>query len=397
MALSSARFEGVVNPASGIFVEMEGIMQVEYTADNPNFAMPSEDLYSFQQRNRRIPKEFCLKNRQQGGRQAVFQCLVCEGSGPLKSILPLQHHVVGKKHIRKACEAKRRMMGIPKPSSVIEKKKKKVAKSPPKKNVNLSLAVKLETSGQPALGLEHITEFLHPEKLEKNYPMYSCSLEGCKSAWGTSFEIFHHVLNAKHQKNFLKSINPNDATIGDMPKSDILLKAMQWEEQEFPNGEKDYSKIVQVIDHDQYMEMRERRPLKPLEGEKVLEGEGEKVLETEIKTDFFRVFGVNDHDQYMEMPLEGEKVLETEIKTESKTEIRVTQEKVLETEIKTEIRMPQEMADDNDFLQQVATERGSYNGDDYENNIIPEGGVGIGTGGGFEDQAPNLEEEKMGD
>ena len=99
--------------------------------------------------------------------------------------------------------------------------------------------------------------------------------------------------------------------------------------------------------------------------------------------------------------MEGEKVLETEIKTESKTEIRVTQEKVLEIEIKTEIRMPQEMADDNDFLQQVATERGSYNGDDYENNIIPEGGVGIGTGGGFEDQAPNLEEEiapeKMGD
>ena len=91
---------------------------------------------------------------------------------------------------------------------------------------------------------------------------------------------------------------------------------------------------------------------------------------------------MNDHDQYMEMPLEGEKVLETEIKTESKTEIRVTQEKVLETEIKTEIRMPQEMADDNDFLQQVATERGSYNGDDYENNIIPDGGVGKFTGVG---------------
>ena len=47
-----------------------------------------------------------------------------------------------------------------------------------------------------------------------------------------------------------------------------------------------------MIDHDQYMEMRERRPLKPSEGEKVLEGEGEKVSETEIKTDFFRVFGV---------------------------------------------------------------------------------------------------------
>ena len=131
MALSSARFEGVVNPAEGIFVEMEGIMQVrqlivilalmvpsslkvDYTADNPNFAMPSEDLYSFQHRNRRIPKEFCLKNKKQGGRQAVFQCLVCEGTGPLKSIRPLHQHVIGKKHIRKACDAKRRLMGIPK-------------------------------------------------------------------------------------------------------------------------------------------------------------------------------------------------------------------------------------------------------------------------------------------
>ena len=127
MALSSARFEGVVNPAEGIFVVMEGIMQVrsyrkvvltsqkvDYTADNPNFAMPSEDLYTFQHRNRRITKEFCLKNKKQGGRQAVFQCLVCEGTGPLKSIKPLQLHVVGKKHIRKACDAKRRLMGIPK-------------------------------------------------------------------------------------------------------------------------------------------------------------------------------------------------------------------------------------------------------------------------------------------
>ena len=37
-------------------------------------------------------------------------------------------------------------------------------------------------------------------------------------------------------------------------------------------------------------------------------------------------------------PLEGEKVLETEIKTESKTEIRVTQEKVLETERKNTLK-----------------------------------------------------------
>ena len=88
--------------------------KVDYTADNPNYAMPSEDLFIFQHRNRKIPKEFCLKNKKQGGRQAVFQCLVCENTGPLKSIRPLHDHVVGKKHIRKACDAKRRLMGIPK-------------------------------------------------------------------------------------------------------------------------------------------------------------------------------------------------------------------------------------------------------------------------------------------
>ena len=37
--------------------------KVDYTADNPNFAMPSEDLFSFQHRNRRIPKEFCWRTR----------------------------------------------------------------------------------------------------------------------------------------------------------------------------------------------------------------------------------------------------------------------------------------------------------------------------------------------
>ena len=105
-------------------------------------------------------------------------------------------------------------------------KKKKVEKSTPewKWNPKLSLKAKLEKSGEPALGLEFITEFIHPEKLEKDHPMYSCSLEGCKSAWGTSFEMLHHVLNVKHQRNFLRSVFPEDATIQVLPKSDILLK-----------------------------------------------------------------------------------------------------------------------------------------------------------------------------
>ena len=56
--------------------------KVDYTADNPNFAMPSEDLFSFQHRNRRIPKEFCLKNKRQGGRQASWDPVVCVTMSP---------------------------------------------------------------------------------------------------------------------------------------------------------------------------------------------------------------------------------------------------------------------------------------------------------------------------
>jgi len=118
-------------------------------------------------------------------------------------------------------------------------------------------------------GPEYITEFINPQGNEgKDHPMYLCSLEGCKAAWGTSFQMFHHVLKVNHQRNFLKSVYPEDPKIETLRKPDVLLKAMQWEEQKFPNGEKDYSSIVQVIDHDQYMAMRDRRFWHPAEENK---------------------------------------------------------------------------------------------------------------------------------
>ena len=106
-------------------------------------------------------------------------------------------------------------------------KKKKVEKSTPewKWNPKLSLKTKLERSGEPALGLEYITEFINPQGNGKDHPMYLCSLEGCKAAWGTSFQMFHHVLKVNHQRNFLKSIYPEDIKIETLRKPDVLLKA----------------------------------------------------------------------------------------------------------------------------------------------------------------------------
>ena len=59
---------------------------------------------------REIPENFCHKDRETT-EQAVFFCLVCNCD--LKSLKPLRDHVTGNKHIRKACDFKRKIMGIP--------------------------------------------------------------------------------------------------------------------------------------------------------------------------------------------------------------------------------------------------------------------------------------------
>ena len=44
--------------------------------------------------------------------QAVFRCIVCDCD--LRDRKGLHNHVEGKKHVRKACDYKRQVMGIPK-------------------------------------------------------------------------------------------------------------------------------------------------------------------------------------------------------------------------------------------------------------------------------------------
>ena len=88
--------------------------------------------------------------------------------------------------------------------------------------------------------------------------MYTCKLEGCKSAWGTSDDIFNHVKNAKHQRNFFKKLYPDDGRILGMPKDQLLIKSAEYEEEEGGSEERDYSLINKVEDHDQYQELRDR-------------------------------------------------------------------------------------------------------------------------------------------
>ena len=57
--------------------------------------------------------------------------------------------------------------------------------------------------------------------------MYTCSLQGCKSAWGTSDDIFHHVTKPKHFKNFFRRLNPDDARVAGLSGADILAEVYQ--------------------------------------------------------------------------------------------------------------------------------------------------------------------------
>ena len=253
MALSSARQDSKVDPDKGVYVEMEGIMEVRYTSEDIDFQDEPEDFFYFQQRVREIPDDFCHKDRETT-QQAFFYCLVCNCD--LKSLRPLRDHVTGNKHIRKACEKKRQVLGLPQePQNAPRKKEKK--KERPRVDVGLTLRQRLEESGEPAIGLEYITEYLNPNK-SSDHPMYTCSLEGCKSAWGTSDDIFNHCIKPKHHKNFFKKQNPEDSRIAGLSSADILMKAAEYEEEHGGSEERDYTVIRVVRNYEEYIELRDR-------------------------------------------------------------------------------------------------------------------------------------------
>lgn len=253
MALASSRQKSEVDPANGVYVEMEGVMEVRYLSEDIDYQKPAEDMWHFQKRVRHIPDDFCHKNKQTT-EQNIFFCLVCNCD--LKNLRPLKDHVSGNKHIRKACDYKRQILGLPKePQNAPRKKEIKTER--PRVDVSMRLEELLEDSGSPAIGLEYITEFINPRN-PRDHPMYTCSLAGCKSAWGTSDDIFHHVQNSKHQKNFFKKLHPEDPRVAGLTKDTLLLKARDYEEELGGPLERDYGQIIVVDDLERYLELRER-------------------------------------------------------------------------------------------------------------------------------------------
>ena len=238
------------------YVDMRGVIEVRTVYDNPEDegqGGPDDlpvDLYHFQEEYEYLPENFCAKDKYNGV-QKIFWCLVCDCD--MKSLVSMDSHVSGTKHHKKVVELKRVRQGLP-PSNPIEKKKVK----PKKPNVRYGLTLTLldflviyydvrctgpNDKWRPAfiiinwlsvchlllnsnfradislylrerlekdyfnnacLGLEYITEHVSKE-MPASHPMYTCSLPGCKSAWGDSDSMANHLCGnkQKHNKNYI--------------------------------------------------------------------------------------------------------------------------------------------------------------------------------------------------
>merc|ERR550539_45706 len=118
-----------------------------------------------------------------------------------------------------------------------------------------------EALGQPALGLKYIHEWINPDKTD-DVRRYTCELEGCKSAWGDSDDIFRHLVGKTmlHNKNFL--IHDVRFEQAARYKRDELMKATQnYDKNErgiHLEKERDYSLINRHFDKEKYWEIRKR-------------------------------------------------------------------------------------------------------------------------------------------
>ena len=238
-----------------IHVKMEGIIEVRQLSDNVDFEVPEpEDFYHFQQKYEEVPDNFCKKDRHTG-LQTVFYCIVCNCD--CKDIEGLRKHVQGGRHTRKAFMKERLVLGLELEPQNAPRKKEGQSRKRPMIDVGLRLEERLRDSALPAPGLDFITEFLDPEDF-RQHPLYTCSLGGCKSAWGTSDDMFYHVTNFIHQKNFLKNLNPDDERINRFTKNEVLSMAMDYEEEEGGPDTRDYNLIKIVKDSRRYRQLLHR-------------------------------------------------------------------------------------------------------------------------------------------
>ena len=188
------------------YVSNQGIVELRYGVEKRTVEW-QQDLYDYVRESlaedETIDPEFCRKDKETGKRY-WFACIVC----PCNSYKDedLVSHVKGHKHQKRVIEklnsqsnlsrnAKRKRSsdyqesselgsGFSRPSNSRSKLQNRIMYGP----------------DYPFLGLEYITEYINPGNPNKD-PMYTCSLEGCKSAWGSASIMYNHLTSNKNKHN----------------------------------------------------------------------------------------------------------------------------------------------------------------------------------------------------
>lgn len=111
----------------------------------------------------------------------------------------------------------------------------------------------MQETTDPVVGLSYVTEFFNPAD-RRDCPMYTCSLAGCKSAWGFSDDMFNHVIKDKHQRNWLLHRHDGNESIAVLTRNEVLMRVIDYCDQN-PVGVDD---IRKVYDRLQYEELRSR-------------------------------------------------------------------------------------------------------------------------------------------
>ena len=87
--------------------------------------------------------------------------------------------------------------------------------------------------------------------------MYTCCLEGCKSAWGSASEMYNHLTSSKnkHNRNYLQKFYE----IPNLTVDQIFNKSRQvFDEKKAKNNEKVDFHIKQISNTKDYSELKNR-------------------------------------------------------------------------------------------------------------------------------------------
>ena len=90
--------------------------------------------------------------------------------------------------------------------------------------------------------------------------MYNCKLEGCKSAWGNSDDMFNHVKKEKHIRNYFRSIFPDDHRVNSQTKNNLIKLAIDFCEEHnmMQAADRRYDEIITCFDAKEYHEIASR-------------------------------------------------------------------------------------------------------------------------------------------